>query len=72
MHHNDHVQGLRSSPAYNFLLCLAGREVEVNKFGMVVAVLQLFACTEAVISKDWNRAMIYAGFAVGSAGVALA
>lgn len=44
----------------------------MNKFGMAVAVLQLCACIEAAISKDWNRAIIYIGFAIGSAGVAMA
>ena len=43
----------------------------MNKLGMLVAVIQVGACIEAMISKDWQRAIIYAGFAIGSAGVAL-
>jgi len=44
----------------------------MNKFGMLVAVLQLMAMVEAIYSQDWRRAVVFAGFAVGSAGVAWA
>jgi len=42
----------------------------VNKFGLIVAIIQLFACAEAIFRGNWQQAIIYAGFAVGSAGVA--
>jgi hypothetical protein len=43
----------------------------MNKLGMLVAVIQLGACVEAIASKDWQRAIIFAGFAIGSSGVAM-
>lgn len=43
----------------------------MSRFGMLVAVLQFLAMLEALYHQDWRRAMIFAGFAVGSAGVAL-
>jgi len=42
----------------------------MNKFGIFVAIIQLLACGEALLHENWQQAIIYAGFAVGSAGVA--
>ena len=42
----------------------------MNRFGMLVALMQLLAMVEAACSQDWRRAVVFAGFAVGSAGVA--
>jgi len=36
---------------------------------MIVAVLQALACVEAIYHKNWQMAVVFAGFAVGSAGV---
>jgi hypothetical protein len=42
----------------------------MNWFGLIVAGLQVCAAIESAYSKDWQRMLIYIGFAVGSAAVA--
>ena len=42
----------------------------MNKFGIFVAVIQLLACAEALVHSNWQQAIIYFGFSIGSAGVA--
>lgn len=42
----------------------------MNKFGIIIAVLQLCATAEGIYNKDYRRAVIYFGFAIGSAAVA--
>ena len=42
----------------------------MNRAGLLVAVLQACAAAEAAWARDWQRAIIWAAFAVGSAGVA--
>jgi len=43
---------------------------KMNWFGLVVAGLQLCACVEGAYRGDWRRAVIYFGFAIGSAAIA--
>ena len=42
----------------------------MNRFGMVVAGLQVLASVESCLHEDWRRALTYAGFAIGSAAIA--
>ncbi len=42
----------------------------MNYFGMLVAGLQLCAVAESLWRHDWNKAIIFIGFSVGSAAVA--
>lgn len=39
-------------------------------FGLAVAFLQFCACVECVVDKDWQRAVIYLGFVIGSTAIA--
>ena len=42
----------------------------MNYFGIIVAFLQLCAGIEAAYHTDWQRAIIYIGFAIGSTAIA--
>ena len=46
-------------------------KTRMNHFGLAVAALQLAAAVEAVVRRDYTQALIYAGFSVGSLGVAI-
>lgn len=42
----------------------------MNWFGLIVAGLQVCAAVEGFVTHDWRRALIYCGFALGSAAIA--
>lgn len=42
----------------------------MNACGMLVAMLQLCAFTEACVRRDWRQAVTYLGFAIGSVAIA--
>ena len=42
----------------------------MNRFGILIALLQLCAAVEGVYNNDYRRAVIYFGFAIGSAAIA--
>ena len=42
----------------------------MNAFGLLVAALQLCACAESAFRRDWRTAVVYLGFAIGSAAIA--
>ena len=42
----------------------------MNYFGLIVAALQLCASVESAMRTDWQRCIIYFGFAIGSAAIA--
>jgi hypothetical protein len=42
----------------------------MNYFGLIVAALQVCAALEGAYSHDWQKAVVYGAFAVGSAAIA--
>ena len=42
----------------------------MNRFGLIVAVLQLCAAVEGIYTKNYRLALIYFGFLIGSFAIA--